>query len=344
MLELRLLKDDDIPLAETWLNKEHVKRWYEIPHIGVSISDWMHELQERNGEYKWLTHFIVLWQGIPIGLCLYYKCIDSDEDFGTLPLTGSYGIDYLIGEEAYLGKGLGKAMVTLLVNKIFSFPDARRITADIDKENLASKMTLLSCGFSLVDAECSRYMISKVAMSELRLVKPTKLYAKQVMEYKEEMLQNGDSFDGCAGLEDVQSFDEWVDFEERLKKKYKEGYVPSEVYLAVREKDDTVVGIIDFRHPLSDFLFNFGGHIGYCIRPSERRKGYAAEMLRLILPICLEYGERKVLLTCDKDNEISRRTIIKNGGVLENEVADTVGLGKSGVIQRFWISFEEEKL
>jgi predicted acetyltransferase len=54
-------------------------------------------------------------------------------------------------------------------------------------------------------------------MSEIILIKPTKEYAEQVMAYKEEMLQHGDSFDGCAGLEDVQSFEEWIDFENRLK-------------------------------------------------------------------------------------------------------------------------------
>lgn len=175
-------------------------------------------------------------------------------------------------------------------------------------------------------------------MSELILKTPSALYAEQVMRYKEEMLQNGDSFDGCAGLEEVQSFEEWIEFERRLKEKYKESYVPSEVFLAVRKKDNLVVGIIDFRHPLSDFLFHFGGNIGYCIRPSERRKGYAGEMLKLILPVCREFGENRILVTCDKENEASRRTIIKNGGVLENEVTDTTGLSKSGIIQRYWIS------
>ena len=99
MLELRLLNDEDISLVEVWLNKEHVKKWYEIPHLGVSINDWLYELKERNGEFKWLTHLIVLWEGRPIGLCQYYRCEDSrEEDFGTLPIKGSYGIDYLIGD------------------------------------------------------------------------------------------------------------------------------------------------------------------------------------------------------------------------------------------------------
>ncbi|MGO5051019.1 GNAT family N-acetyltransferase [Lachnospiraceae bacterium LCP25S3_G4] len=64
-----------------------------------------------------------------------------------MPLEGTYGIDYFIGEESCLGKGLGKHMIALLVDKIFSFPDALKVTADIDKNNRASEKTLLSCGF-----------------------------------------------------------------------------------------------------------------------------------------------------------------------------------------------------
>ena len=143
----------------------------------------------------------------------------------------------------------------------------------------------------------------------LKLVRPSCEYAEQVMQYKEDMLANNDSFDGCAGLEEVNSFTEWIDFQNRLKRKYGEGYVPSEVFLGVRIEDDKVVGIIDYRHPLTPFLLKYGGNIGYSILPSERHKGYASEMLKLLLEICREFGEKKVLLTCDKTNEASRKTI-----------------------------------
>lgn len=172
-------------------------------------------------------------------------------------------------------------------------------------------------------------------MEILELVVPGMAYKEEVMAYKSEMLESGDSFDGCNGLNEVETYEEWLDFRGREERK---GWQPSHTWLAVRKSDGRVVGIVNYRSPLTDFLLQYGGNIGYCIRPGERRKGYAKEMLRLALEECRRAGEEKVLLTCDKGNLGSERTILANGGVLENEVADIPGLGKSGVLRRYWIT------
>lgn len=174
-------------------------------------------------------------------------------------------------------------------------------------------------------------------MNELELILPNERYAEQVMSYKEEMLENNDTLDGCEGLEEVKSYAEWADFEGRLKAKYKQGYVPSQVYLAINKTEDRLVGIIDIRYTLTDYLYNYGGNIGYSVRPSERRRGWAKQMLEHALEKTKQYGLKRVLVTCDADNEASRRTILANGGVLENEVEAADGQGNLQLVQRYWI-------
>lgn len=172
-------------------------------------------------------------------------------------------------------------------------------------------------------------------MENLELVVPTMAYKEQVMAYKAEMLDHHSSFDGCNGLRTAETYEEWLDFRGRDEKK---GWVPSRTWLAVRKSDGRVVGIVHYRSPLTDFLLQYGGNIGYCIRPSERRKGYAKEQLLLTLEKCREAGETKVLITCDPANTGSEKTILANGGVLENEVEDVPGFGESGIIRRYWIT------
>ena len=110
--------------------------------------------------------------------------------------------------------------------------------------------------------------------------------------------------------------------------------VPDSVFFLLDEDRDRLLGAVNIRHYLNESLLKEGGHIGDGIRPSERRKGYATEMIRLALIECKKLGIDKVLMTCDKDNIGSARSIVKNGGVLENEFVNSDGDAE----QRYWIT------
>lgn len=156
----------------------------------------------------------------------------------------------------------------------------------------------------------------------------------QVADYKDEFLRNNDSLDGTAGLKEAASFDDWYQtcLDNEKPETMHPGFVTATLYLAFNE-EKRLVGMIQFRHYLNDYLLNFGGHIGYSVRKSERRKGYATEMLALVLEEARKMRLEKVLLTCNKTNIASAGTILKNGGILENEVPQG-----ERVTQRYWIT------
>ncbi len=115
-----------------------------------------------------------------------------------------------------------------------------------------------------------------------------------------------------------------------------DGFVECSTFWLINE-NNRILGAIDIRHRLNDYLLFRGGHIGYGIRPSERRKGYASSMLSFALKECKTVGLSKVLITCSKSNSGSARTIIKNGGILESEDSDN-----GEIFQRYWIDLNDK--
>ncbi|HMF29906.1 MAG TPA: GNAT family N-acetyltransferase [Candidatus Lokiarchaeia archaeon] len=168
----------------------------------------------------------------------------------------------------------------------------------------------------------------------LKLVPPAPDVQQEYLEMITEWQASGEKMIPWVLNEDPSDFDAMIAKLENQSqgKGLKEGLVPATTYWLARN-DGKILGATNIRHYLNEFLERTGGHIGMGIRPSERRKGYGTELLRMALKITRDMGITSVLVTCDKDNIASARTIQKNGGVLDSEEEEEDGV----IVQRYWI-------
>lgn len=132
-------------------------------------------------------------------------------------------------------------------------------------------------------------------------------------------------------INDFNNFDYYIENLD-TKEGNENGWVPDTTLFCLDKDRNIFVGAVNIRHYLNDELLKTGGHIGDGIRPSERKKGYATAMIALALEECKKLGIDKVLMCCNKNNIGSVKSIIKNGGVLENEVEEN-----GHIQQRYWI-------
>ena len=165
----------------------------------------------------------------------------------------------------------------------------------------------------------------------LKLIKPSAEYKKQISDMLDEWYSTGEKIIPYSIRRlDYHDFEYYCDNLEI--KDTSGGLVPDSTFFCLDTDRNVVVGAVNIRHFLNESLLLNGGHIGDGVVPSERRKGIATAMIGLALKECKKLGIEKVLMVCDKDNVGSAKSIINNGGVLENEVA------VDGVTeQRYWI-------
>ncbi len=149
----------------------------------------------------------------------------------------------------------------------------------------------------------------------MRLVKFSRITEKEYTDYKRELMASGEMISPSVAIKGNCTFEEtmaqWQ--AETSRETCPDGWVPATLYFLVNDAG-RILGAIHFRHELNDFLKHFGGHIGYGVRKSERRKGYATLMLKMMLDVAREKGYKRVFISCHDDNVGSAKTIENNGG------------------------------
>lgn len=179
------------------------------------------------------------------------------------------------------------------------------------------------------------FVTRKTPPQKLHLRQPEASDREQVMAYREEFLAIDSRMDGTCALDQYDDFDAWLANVRAYSapETTPAGKVPATQYLALDENEH-LVGMVNLRHCLNDYLLEFGGHIGYSVRPADRKNGYAIQMLRLALDEAKALGLDRVRIACDRYNIASAKTIQANGGILDGERYDP----QDGTLtQRYWI-------
>lgn len=170
---------------------------------------------------------------------------------------------------------------------------------------------------------------------KLQFVLPELKHEKDVWSYRQAFVDKQQCIDGGAGLVDADNYKEWLNCNKlnRSIKTVQSGFVPAMTFLVYETSEiNKLVGMVDIRRELNDYLFKYGGNIGYSVGHKFRNMGIATEILKIAIEWCSINQMSKILITCHKDNAASKKVIEKNGGVLDNSL-----VGDIENISRYWI-------
>ncbi len=165
----------------------------------------------------------------------------------------------------------------------------------------------------------------------MEFILPTENNREDVLSFYTEIEESGGE---CIGFGNYKEYDLWLSgMQKRFAgKDLPEGYVRENFYLCYDK--EILIGVFSLKFTLIQSLLNFGGHIGYAVRPSERNQGWAIQILKQGLTPAKQFNFDRVLCVCDEDNYGSEKVILKNGGVLENTLYDP---DEKVVVKRYWI-------
>ena len=177
-------------------------------------------------------------------------------------------------------------------------------------------------------------------MEKFKHVKPQIEHERQAIEYINEFYKYNSKINGVGGFDKyLENYSTWLQkLDEDIKREPTEEKVPSETFFLIRKNDNKIVGMINIRLELNENLKKIGGHIGYSIRPEERKKGYNKINLYLGLKECQKHGIKEVLMDCDKDNVGSAKTMQALNGILIKEWYDKQ---KDRTIQYYMIDVDK---
>lgn len=286
------------------------------------------------------------------------------EEKGTGALIGSIGLHrdthrapnarcrmlgYCLSREHW-GKGYATEAASAVLDYAFQRLRLRLVTVDHYTDNTRSRRVIEKCGFryegtlrqalQIYDGSCrdtcfysmtaAEYCLLRAKQAGLSLLLPEEVSKEAFLSFHEEWGPDGPDNPGAMALKG-RSYEQWLRDTVAMRLSPPEGLVESTAYFFV-DRGRRILGAIDLRHRLNEYLLRFGGHIGYGMRPSCRGKGLAPYMLALCLEKAKEQGAARVLVTCDDENAPSAKTIEACGGCLENKV------GEGGRLTcRYWI-------